>query len=235
MLLRKGELQLSLPIGLIRNPSGVVVQDPDLAVRERLGLVFDLFTKFRTVAKVMRILNDRGLDLPRRDQHGDPHGARATIRSVAAILKNPKIPLLLAPSSMVVPACANSHAKAFPELRHRDQSRSVAPAGGSGKSSLRHGLESPNAAMWAISQTFSFGQTGERCSGGDRPRTGRLRLGDLPIGSACCRMTYLIDLKPRRRNSVPVDRPKLGKAGGTVTARRTLENIYSRMSSDAGC
>jgi Transposase IS116/IS110/IS902 family len=116
-----------------------------------------------------------------------------------------------------------------------DQSRSVAPAGGIVQSSLRHGLESPNAAMWAISQTFSFGQTGERCSGGDRPRTGRLRLGDLPIGSACCRMTYLIDLKPQRRNSVPVDRPKLGKAGGTVTARRTLENIYSRRLSDAGC
>jgi hypothetical protein len=28
--------------------------------------------------------------------------------------------------------------------------------------------------------------------------------------------------------------PKLGKAGGTVTARRTLENIYSRILSDAG-
>lgn len=85
----RGELQLSLPIGLARDPSGVVVKDPDSAVRERLGLVFELFIKFRTVAKVMRILNDRGLDLPRRDRHGDPRWARATICSVAAILKNP--------------------------------------------------------------------------------------------------------------------------------------------------
>ena len=56
---------------------------------ERLGLVFGLFMKFRTVAKVMRVLNDRGLDLPRRDRHGDSRWTRATIYSVAAILKNP--------------------------------------------------------------------------------------------------------------------------------------------------
>ena len=60
-----------------------------MAVQERLGLVFEMFLKFRTVAKVMRLLNDRGLDLPRRDRHGDLCWARATICSVAAILKNP--------------------------------------------------------------------------------------------------------------------------------------------------
>jgi DNA invertase Pin-like site-specific DNA recombinase len=85
----RGELALSLPIGLMRDLSGVVVKDPDMAVQERLVLVFDMFLKFRTVAKVMRLLNDRGLDLPRRDRHGDLRWARATISSVAAILKNP--------------------------------------------------------------------------------------------------------------------------------------------------
>ncbi|HUB14202.1 MAG TPA: recombinase family protein [Acetobacteraceae bacterium] len=85
----RGELALSLPIGLVREPSGVVVKDPDMAVQERLGLVFEMFLKFRTVAKVMRVLNDRGLDLPRRDRHGDLRWARATICSVAAILRNP--------------------------------------------------------------------------------------------------------------------------------------------------
>ena len=39
-----------------------------MAVQERLGLVFEMFLKFRTVAKVMRLLNDRGFDLPRRDR-----------------------------------------------------------------------------------------------------------------------------------------------------------------------
>ena len=85
----RGELALSLPIGLVRDPSGVVVKDPDTAVQERLGFVFEMFLKFGTVAKVMRLLNDRGFDLPRRDRHGDPSWARATISSVAAILKNP--------------------------------------------------------------------------------------------------------------------------------------------------
>ena len=85
----RGELALTLPIGFIRDPSGVVTKDPDMAVQERLGLVFGMFLKFRTVAKVMRLLNDRGLDLPRRDRHGDLCWTRATICSVAAILKNP--------------------------------------------------------------------------------------------------------------------------------------------------
>ena len=85
----RGELALTLPIGLLRDPSGIVVKDPDLAVQERLELVFEMFLKFRTVAKVMRVLNERGLDLPRRDHHGDPRWARATVASVASILKNP--------------------------------------------------------------------------------------------------------------------------------------------------
>jgi DNA invertase Pin-like site-specific DNA recombinase len=85
----RGELALMLPIGLVRDPSGVVVKDPDLAVQERLGLVFETFLKFRTVAKVMRVLNDRGLDLPRRDRHGDLRWVRATVSAVASILKNP--------------------------------------------------------------------------------------------------------------------------------------------------
>jgi DNA invertase Pin-like site-specific DNA recombinase len=85
----RGELALSLPIGLTRDPSGVVVKDPNLAVQERLELVFQTFLKFRTVAKVMRVLNECGLELPRRDRHGDLHWARATVSAVAAILKNP--------------------------------------------------------------------------------------------------------------------------------------------------
>ncbi|RWK78999.1 MAG: recombinase family protein [Mesorhizobium sp.] len=85
----RGELALMLPVGLMRDPSGVVVKDPDLAVQERLELVFQTFLKFRTVAKVMRVLNDRGLALPRRDRHGELRWARATVSAVATILKNP--------------------------------------------------------------------------------------------------------------------------------------------------
>ncbi|MGO8337597.1 recombinase family protein [Rhizobium ruizarguesonis] len=67
----RGELALMLPVGLVRDASGVVVKDPDLGVQERLELVFRTFLKFRTVAKVMRVLNDRDLPLPRRDRFGE--------------------------------------------------------------------------------------------------------------------------------------------------------------------
>ena len=85
----RGELALTLPVGLVRDPAGVVLKDPDMAVQDRLGLVFELFLKLRSVAKVMRMLNDRGLDLPRQDRHGELHWARATVAAVATILKNP--------------------------------------------------------------------------------------------------------------------------------------------------
>jgi DNA invertase Pin-like site-specific DNA recombinase len=85
----RGELALTLPVGLVRDPSGVVVKDPNIEVQERLDLVFQTFLKFRTVAKVMRMLNERGLDLPRRDRHGDLRWARATVSAVSTILQNP--------------------------------------------------------------------------------------------------------------------------------------------------
>ena len=67
----RGELALTLPIGLVRDPSGIVVKDPNLEVQGRLELLFQMFLKVRTVAKVMREFNGRGLVLPRRDRHGD--------------------------------------------------------------------------------------------------------------------------------------------------------------------
>src|SRR4051812_50179794 len=78
-----------LPIGLVRDPSGIVLKDPNIEVQERLGLVFQTFLKFRTVAKVMRVLNERGLDLPRRDRHGDLRWTRATVSAEPGHLPNP--------------------------------------------------------------------------------------------------------------------------------------------------
>lgn len=45
----RGELALTLPVGLVRDPSGVVVKDPDLAVQERLELVFQTFLSFASI------------------------------------------------------------------------------------------------------------------------------------------------------------------------------------------
>lgn len=87
----RGELAVMLPIGLMRDPSGVVVRDPDMAVQGRLSLVFQLFLELRSVAKVMRALNERNLDLPRRDRYCDLCWTRATLAAVAAIIEEPRI------------------------------------------------------------------------------------------------------------------------------------------------
>ncbi|WP_306770269.1 recombinase family protein [Mycobacterium sp. KBS0706] len=67
----------------------MVFKDPDVEVQERLELVFRTFLKLRTVAKVMRMLNHRNHDLPRRDRHGDLRWTRATVAAVSTILQNP--------------------------------------------------------------------------------------------------------------------------------------------------
>ena len=85
----RGELALALPIGLMRDPTGIVVKDPNIEVQERLELLFATFLKLGSVAKVMRLFNGRGLDLPRRDRHGDLRWAQATTAAVATMLKNP--------------------------------------------------------------------------------------------------------------------------------------------------
>lgn len=85
----RGELALTLPVGLVRLPGDVVVKDPDVEAQARLGLVFSSFLQLKSAAKVMRMLNAQGLDLPRRDRHGELRWARPTVAAVTAILKNP--------------------------------------------------------------------------------------------------------------------------------------------------
>jgi len=85
----RGDLALTLPVGLVRMPGDVVVKDPDLEVQNRLGLVFSTFGRRRSAAAVMRDLVTKDLDLPRRDRHGDLRWTRATVSAVTTILKNP--------------------------------------------------------------------------------------------------------------------------------------------------
>jgi DNA invertase Pin-like site-specific DNA recombinase len=70
----RGELALTLPVGFVRGPGGLVAKDPDVEVQGRLALVFSSFLRLRTAARVMRTLNAEGLDLPRRDRHGSCAG-----------------------------------------------------------------------------------------------------------------------------------------------------------------
>src|SRR5919206_5365073 len=85
----RGELALQLPIGLVRDASGVVTKDPDREIQGRIALVFATFLEVRTAMAAMRTLQARGLALPRRDRHGDIRWRPATLPAIVGMLKNP--------------------------------------------------------------------------------------------------------------------------------------------------
>jgi len=85
----RGALALTLPIGFVRDPGGVVTKDPDIEVQGRLSLLFGTFLKIKSVSQVMRHFNRNNLDLPTRDRHGDLHWTTAPLAAVARILRNP--------------------------------------------------------------------------------------------------------------------------------------------------
>src|SRR3954471_3017909 len=51
---KRGELALTLPIGLVRDPLGRVFKHPDQEVQGRLGLVFTTFLQVRAACQVVR-------------------------------------------------------------------------------------------------------------------------------------------------------------------------------------
>jgi DNA invertase Pin-like site-specific DNA recombinase len=85
----RGELALSLPIGLAREAGGVVVKNADREVQARLALIFATFLRVRSACKVLRFLNERGLALPRRGRFGEVVWKPPTIAAILQALKNP--------------------------------------------------------------------------------------------------------------------------------------------------
>ena len=86
---RRGELALSLPVGLIRDAADRVHKDPHREVQDRLELVFTTFLRKRSASKVLEFLNSYELFLPRRDRFGDLVWKRPTVAAILQILKNP--------------------------------------------------------------------------------------------------------------------------------------------------
>jgi DNA invertase Pin-like site-specific DNA recombinase len=86
---RRGELALTLPVGLMRDTAGRVHQDPHQEVHDRLQLIFATFLQKRSASKVLEFLNHHDLLLPRRDRFGDLVWKRPTVAAILQILKNP--------------------------------------------------------------------------------------------------------------------------------------------------
>src|SRR5215471_3880318 len=86
---RRGELALTLPVGLMRDAAGRVQQDPHQEVHDRLQLIFATFLQKRSASKVLELLQHHDLLLPRRDRFGDLVWKRPTAAAILKILKNP--------------------------------------------------------------------------------------------------------------------------------------------------
>jgi len=69
---RRGELQTPLPIGLVYDPAGKVVLDPDSAVQQALAHLFQTFARTGSARAVVYAFNREGLRFPTRPRSG-PH------------------------------------------------------------------------------------------------------------------------------------------------------------------
>jgi len=90
----RGELEMKLPVGLVTDPAGKVVLDPDAGVREAVRTFFATFRRTGSATGTVRAFREQGLLFPRRLASG-PHkdeviwGPLLHHRALRA-LKNPR-------------------------------------------------------------------------------------------------------------------------------------------------
>ncbi len=91
---RRGELQTPLPVGLIYDPAGRVVLDPDTAVQGALRHLFDSFEHTGSARAVVKRFADQGLSFPQRirlgERQGEVHWAPLEHYRVLQVLHNPR-------------------------------------------------------------------------------------------------------------------------------------------------
>ena len=85
----RGDLALTLPIGLVRDQFGQVQKTLDLEVQHRLDLIFATFLRVRTASKVLQFFREHHLRVPGRDRFGDLAWKQPTVSAIIAVLKNP--------------------------------------------------------------------------------------------------------------------------------------------------
>jgi DNA invertase Pin-like site-specific DNA recombinase len=69
---RRGELVMALPVGLVYDPAGKVILDPDAGVRHAIGHLFATFARTASARAVVQAFNTEGLLFPARVRFG-PH------------------------------------------------------------------------------------------------------------------------------------------------------------------
>ena len=89
---RRGELKLHLPVGLVYDPEGKVVLDPNTGVAEAIHNLFETFRHRRSANRTLRWLRANDILLPSRPihDHGQLRWNDARYTMVLNILRNPR-------------------------------------------------------------------------------------------------------------------------------------------------
>jgi DNA invertase Pin-like site-specific DNA recombinase len=86
---QRGELELRLPVGLVRDERGIVQKHPNQEVQDRITLVFETFIKVKASSQVVCTFNAQGLLIPRQNRFGDISWRKPSIAAILSMLKNP--------------------------------------------------------------------------------------------------------------------------------------------------
>jgi DNA invertase Pin-like site-specific DNA recombinase len=89
---QRGELNLPLPMGYLRRPSGEVIKDPDAQVQATIDLIFTEFTRRQTINGVLQTLVQQQVQLPHRVPGGPRKGELEWRRPTEAHRQQPGRP-----------------------------------------------------------------------------------------------------------------------------------------------
>jgi len=85
----RGELALTLPVGLVRDPSGKVSKHPNREVQSRIDLLIATFLRVKSINQVVAFCTEQQLLIPRRGPDGELVWRKASAGGVGLILLNP--------------------------------------------------------------------------------------------------------------------------------------------------
>jgi len=91
---RRGELWMPPPVGLVYDPAGKLVLDPDAQIQASVRWVFDTFRTAHSASAVVRRFRREGLTFPRRVRYGigkgDVHWGPLNHSRAIQVLHNPR-------------------------------------------------------------------------------------------------------------------------------------------------
>src|SRR5262249_40093752 len=85
----RGELALTLPVGLVRDPSGTVTKHPNREVQSRIDLLFATVLRLKSINQVVAFCNEQELLIPRREPSGELVWRKPSAGGIGLILLNP--------------------------------------------------------------------------------------------------------------------------------------------------